>query len=263
MSSLKSKFMMVIAIISITAMPTVAMAAIAKTDIQGLYVAYFGRPADPTGLAYWLDVAAAASAAGQSDEAILSSMSNSFASNPEFAATYAGLSSSAIIDKVYHNLFGHAPDPGGLLYWSAKLSSGALTLGQIVTAISDAAVAAKNSDGDAFTSKVAAATAFTDHVDTTAEILGYTGVAAGDLAKKFLAGVTDVATLATAIAGLDATIATVTNSDTAAAKAAADAAAQAAAEAAAKAIADAAAQAAADAVAKAAADAAATAVYQP
>lgn len=185
--------------------------AITKTNIQQLYVAYYGRPADPRGLEYWLSATAAATAAGQSDEATLSAISNSFGASAEYTANFTGLNSDAIINKIYQNLFSHAPDAGGLQYWSLKLASGDLTLAQIVRAISDSAVAAGNLDGIAYTSKVTAAETFTDALDTTTEILGYSAAAAGALAKAWLTGINSVATLATAIAGVDATVQAVTD----------------------------------------------------
>ncbi len=187
--------------------------AITSTDIQQLYVAYFGRPADPTGLAYWLQVTAAATASGSSDDAIKLSVSNTFGGSAEYTANFTGLNSDGIINRVYLNLFSHAPDPGGLAFWSLKLSSGALNLAQIVRAVSDSAVLAANVDGVAYTSKVTAAETFTGALDTTTEILGYTGAAAGDLAKTWISSINDATTLAAAITttALNTTITAVTD----------------------------------------------------
>ncbi len=186
-------------------------------QIERLYVAYFGRPADPTGMAYWETVIESAVAAGQAADAVLQSVANTFGSSAEYTATYAGLNTNGIINMVYQNLFSHAPDPSGLLYWAQKLASGALTLGQIVDAISTSAINAGNTDGAAFLAKVSAATLFTSAVDTTDEILGYSGAAAGDLAKAFLSGIYDASTLATATTtvALNNTILNIVNSGTA------------------------------------------------
>jgi len=185
--------------------------AITSSQIQELYVAYYGRPADPTGLTYWLSTAAASMAAGQTEEAVLLSISSSFGANAEYTANFVGLNSVGIINKVYMNLFSHQPDPGGLLYWSQKLEAGDLTLGQIVRAVSQSAVNAGNVDGVAFISKVAAAGLFTAALDTTSEILGYSGLAAGNLAKAFIFGINDASTLAAATTALDATVQSVTD----------------------------------------------------
>jgi trimeric autotransporter adhesin len=187
--------------------------AITSNQIQQLYVAYYGRPADPTGLAYWLQVTASAVAAGETEDEVLLSVSNSFGANAEYTSNFAGLNFDGIINKVYLNLFSHQPDPSGLSYWSLKLTSGDLTLAQIVRAVSESAVNAGNEDGVAYTSKVSAAESFTGALDTTTEILGYTGAAAGDLAKTYISSVNSAATLATAIApaALAATVVAVTD----------------------------------------------------
>ena len=191
-------------------------ATITAPDLEKLYIIYYGRPADPVGLNYWLNVATNAVSAGGDETATLASISNTFGASAEYTANYAGLNTNAIIDKLYNNLFSHSPDPSGLLYWSQKLATGALTLGQIAQAISDSAVLAGNIDGTTFMNKVSAATTFTANVDTTAEILGYTGAAAGALAKAWISGITDAASLAaaTAPAALAATILNVTTAGT-------------------------------------------------
>lgn len=156
--------------------------------LQKLYVAYYGRPADPIGLAYW-DKALTAGTVTLAD------VSKFFGSTTEYTTTYAGMSNSAIINKVYQNLFGHDADTGGLFYWTDLLNSGKVTIDVIVKAVSEGAL---TTDKVAFDSKVAAATTFTNETDTTQEVLAYSGTAANELAKKFIASVTDAATLAAA-----------------------------------------------------------------
>jgi hypothetical protein len=183
------------------------------SQIQQLYVAYYGRPADPTGLAYWDSVIASAVAAGGGADTAIASIAKTFGTSAEYLAQFANLTDAQKVTRVYQNLFSHDPDPSGLMYWTQKLQTGALTMDQIVRAISESAVAAGNTDGAAYQAKVAAATAFTAALDTTAEILGYTGQAANDLAKAFISSVTSDATLATAIApaALNATVTAVTD----------------------------------------------------
>lgn len=185
--------------------------ALYTNDLQKLYVAYFSRPADPTGLAYWESAIVAGGAANAT--ATLTAISNSFAASAEYKANFAGMDNDHIVAQVYQNLFSRAPDPAGLTFWSLALTKGDVTLPQIVRTISESALASNNTDGVAFTSKVTAATAFTGALDTTPEILGYSGTAALALAKTFISGVTDAATLATAIASpaLAATVVSVTD----------------------------------------------------
>jgi len=173
--------------------------AVTSTQIQQLYVAYFARPADPVGLNFYIESAAASTAAGTSDATILDSISTTFAASAEYTANFTGMSNAQIVNQVYQNLFSHSADTSGLLYWAGKLTSGALTVSNIVRAISASAVGANNVDGVAFGSKVTAAESFTASLTTAEQIIGYSGTAAGVLAKAYITSVNSAATLATAI----------------------------------------------------------------
>ena len=166
------------------------MATTFYNDIQKLYVAYFNRPADPKGLAFW---ESAVEAAGGSTAAV----SAAFAGSDEYKAAYANKTNAQIVDTVYQNLFGRPAEDAGKAFWTNALDKGIITIDAAVTAI---AQGAQGTDLVAFNNKVAAASAFTTAVDTDAEINGYSGDAANKLAKTFLAGVTDNASLAAAVA---------------------------------------------------------------
>lgn len=186
--------------------------AVSASQIQQLYIAYYGRPADPAGLAYWQAQAAAGTARGTTDAAILDSFGASFGANAEYTATFANMSDVQKVNTVYNNLFSHDADPSGLLYWATKLTNGDLTIANIVRAVSTSAITAKNVDGVAFNSKVTAAESFTNSLTTTTQILGYTGTAAGVAAKAWITTINSADTLATAIAptALAATVASAT-----------------------------------------------------
>jgi hypothetical protein len=157
--------------------------------VQKLYVAYFNRPADVGGLAYWEGVA---TANGNTD-----AISAAFAGSAEYKAAYAGMDAYHVVAQVYQNLFGHAPDLPGLNFWGQALLNGQMTVDNVVTQI---AAGAQGSDMTAYNNKVAAATAFTAALDTPNEVLSYSGDAANAAAKAFISSVTDDASLATAIA---------------------------------------------------------------
>jgi len=157
--------------------------------VQQLYVAYFGRPADTAGLAYWEGVVTKANGS-------TAAVSAAFAGSAEYKAAYANLDAQHVVAQVYQNLFGHTPDLPGLNFWSQALINGQMTVDNVVTQI---AAGAQGSDLTAYNNKVAAATAFTGALDTTAEVLAYSGDAANAAAKTFIAGVTDDASLKAAI----------------------------------------------------------------
>jgi len=169
--------------------------------VQKLYVAYFSRPADAAGLAYWENVVTAA-------KGNTAAVSAAFAASQEYKDTFAGQSAYQVINTIYQNLFGRAAEADALTFWGQGLLTGKFSIDNAVTAI---AAGAQGTDMVAYNSKVAAATAFSAALDTPAEILGYNGVAANNAAKAWLAGVTTQATLdaAVATAALNATVTSV------------------------------------------------------
>jgi hypothetical protein len=149
-------------------------------DIQTLYVSYFGRPADVAGLTYWESVA-------EADHGT-AAVAAAFAQTDEYKTSHAGMDSYHVIAATYENLFGREPDAAGLQYWGAALAQGSVSVDAAIGAI---AAGAQGRDLKILDNKVAAATAFTADLDTTAEMLGYTGAIANARAKAFLATITD------------------------------------------------------------------------
>jgi hypothetical protein len=162
--------------------------AITATEIQALYVAYFNRPADVLGLSFWVD-RANASPNG------LAQVANEFSNSDEYRALYANKEPAAIVDAIYMNLFGRHAEAEGLVYWAKKLINKELNIGNVALIISQSA---QNEDLVAITAKVSAAESFTNSLTDAAEIIGYSGDAANAIAKTWLAGITDDATLAAA-----------------------------------------------------------------
>jgi len=115
------------AALSVTATFTFTGAGSANANewVQKAYVAYYGRPADPAGLAYW---ASRMDAEGGS----LSSIIAAFGNSAEFNQRYGGLSYSELIDTLYQQTLGRAPDPGGKQYYLDRLNAG-LTTPQTIT----------------------------------------------------------------------------------------------------------------------------------
>lgn len=163
-------------------------------DIQKLYIAYFNRPADPAGLAYWT-----------ASSMTITQIANSFAEQTEYKAAFAGQTTEQIISTLYTNLFGSArvPDAAGLLYWVGQVNQGKSTLGNVAINILNGA---QGDDKIAVDAKLAAATSFTTAIDTSAEIVAYSKANGVALAKTWLNGVTNPATATAAIATQDATI---------------------------------------------------------
>jgi hypothetical protein len=134
-----------------------AASAYARTYVQKAYVSYYGRPADPAGLAYW---AARMDAEGGSLNAIIAA----FGYSEEFNRRYGGLSYTALVTKIYQQTLARNPDPAGLAYYVGELQAGRRILQSITldvlngatTAPDSTTVANKLEVADYFTAKVAA-----------------------------------------------------------------------------------------------------------
>lgn len=124
------------------------------SSVQALYVAYYGRPADPAGLKYW---ASQADANGGD----LSKIIGAFSNTPEATALQHGASETPEhrIDALYTNLLGRDADPAGMSYWKGQVDSGKVSLDNLTVAF----IKGAESDGDAalVQSKLAVANAAT------------------------------------------------------------------------------------------------------
>ena len=89
-----------------------------------LYVAYYGRPGDPAGLAYW---ALRMDAEGQSLAAII----GAFGTSDEFSRRYGGLDNATLVTRIYQQILGRDPDPAGLDFYVGELLAGRRTLQSI------------------------------------------------------------------------------------------------------------------------------------
>lgn len=166
-------------------------------QVQQLYIAYFGRPADTIGQAYWANQIDAANGS-------IASVIAGFSASAESAALFGNKSSIDKVTAIYQNAFGRAPEPAGLAYWVAQLDSGKVSQAQASWTIQQSAGAG---DAAAVQNKLTAAQAFTAQIDTTAEITGYQGAAAAESARAFLKTVTaDNATATAAVTGAAAAV---------------------------------------------------------
>ena len=174
------------------------------TQIQALYVGYFGRPGDPAGLKTWTTYGG-----GSADkEASLDTMEEIaavMATSAEYKADTAGKTVQQVIAYFYQNLFNRVPEIAGLNYWTEEVNSGRVALQDVGLMIGRAALASKpaegktNSDYDAITSKTAAADLYTADIGKTSEaILAYQGGDAANTAASWIQPVVSTATIPTA-----------------------------------------------------------------
>ena len=141
------------------------MANATSTQLQELYVAYFGRAADPTGLDYWTEkgISTAKFAADMYVQA-------------EFKDAYGSLSTESQVNQIYKNLFDREADVAGLTYWTQQINLGNLKLAEIANDLIWAAQnnAGSSDDKTALTNRTNAAVAYTAKVKETVDgILAY------------------------------------------------------------------------------------------
>lgn len=157
---------------------------LSTAQVQQAYVTFFNRPADAAGLAYW-----------QGYGGSVANLYQTFAQQQEYTAQYAGLSNSAIIDKVYQNLFGHVADTAGGAYWAGQMSKGLLQIGTIANAVS---YGAQGSDAATLASKVSAATGFTSSLNASTAALYASSASTVAAVQNWLSGIGTSATDSTA-----------------------------------------------------------------
>jgi hypothetical protein len=154
-----------------------------KAFLQKAYLAYFGRPADPSGLR---DFAASTEA----------QVADAFAASAESKALYGSTFGLEQINAIYLALFNRAAEPSGLLHWKDMVNEGKITAAGAAIAILNGAL---GDDKIVAENKLAASALFTDALDTSAEMLGYSGSAAAAAARSFLSSVTTTAATPAAV----------------------------------------------------------------
>lgn len=173
-------------------------------QIQQIYLAYLGRPADPAGLAYWADQV-------DSQGGDLSLVLSGFAASEESAALYGEMSTNQTISAIYANLFKRDADDAGVAYWQAQIESGTVDPAQAALAI---LLGAQDNDMTAASNKLTAANAFTASVAASGAT-GYSEAAALAVGRDFLNSIdasdASLANLDTAVA---AAVAQATGTDT-------------------------------------------------
>ncbi len=94
-----------------------------------LYLAYFNRPPDPSGFAYWQR---------QLDNGKgLINAAKKFAESNEFKTKYGSVSNDAFIELVYQNVLGRASDPTGKNFWLTRLNNKTKNRGDVMINFSE------------------------------------------------------------------------------------------------------------------------------
>ena len=95
-----------------------------EEKIFGAYLAYYGRPPDPGGLAYW-------SGRLTDDGGDINTIIAEFGNSQEYQSRFGELTSTQLVTNLYGQLFGRLPDQGGLDYYVEQLDTDARSLQEI------------------------------------------------------------------------------------------------------------------------------------
>jgi len=169
--------------------------------VQDLYVAYFGRPADPGGLSNFEAALQAAGAptnlpglvGAYATNGTVKSLVDSFGSSKESQNLYGSTSTSGFVTDIFQNVLGRAPQQSGLTFWSNAIASGSVTSGDATLSIMAGAESNTTAQGllDAqlIANRIAVADSFTTQVTTQNALAAYSGSAAAATARAMLAQV--------------------------------------------------------------------------
>lgn len=153
-------------------------------SIQGIYIALFGRPADPLGLKFFNE----ATRIGEDLTAV-----GDLATTAEYQERFLDLRDDQIVTSIYQCLFGRDPEPEGLAFYAKLLASGEVSLKWIAIHIMSGA---QGEDLAVLENKIAAANMFTASFFTQAEIDAYMSNGAAEIGRKFIESISsDPATL--------------------------------------------------------------------
>lgn len=155
--------------------------------VEKMFIAYFGRPAAPTGLEYY---------AGLVDAGKVAALQDDFWNSAESQNLFGSHTTEAKINAIFQQLFGRDAAVSGLTYWTTQISSGAVSLPAAALTILNSAGAA---DLTAFNAKLLVANAFTAQLDTSAEVLSYQQNISGGQALLNTIHTNDDATAALAV----------------------------------------------------------------
>ena len=120
--------------------------------VTAVYVAYYGRAADPDGRAFW---------SNQLDQSggDLSGIIDAFGTSQEAVQRFGTLSNEAAVRTLFRDLFNREPDLDGLNFYVGELEAGRLSLQTIALDILNGA---QNEDAAIVSNKIAAGEIYTD-----------------------------------------------------------------------------------------------------
>ncbi len=122
--------------------------------VQRMYVAYYGRPADPDGLGFWVDQL-------QQSNGDLAQIIDAFGNSAEYNDRLGTFEAATLVNTIYQQAFDRDADEEGLAFYSSQLSAGTMTPASIALNVLDG-VRAGSQDYAVVQSKLRIADEFTE-----------------------------------------------------------------------------------------------------
>jgi|GEM_PF-5790635 len=106
--------------------------SVMEERVQDAYIAYYGRPADVGGLAYW-------SKELQSAEGNIYAIMNDFAdvNSEEYRERFLGKDDSELLENLYHQLFNRSIDAEGFIWYLNEMIQDSFRLGSLAISLVD------------------------------------------------------------------------------------------------------------------------------
>jgi len=103
-----------------------------EQNIADAYIAYYGRPADPGGLAWWLEEIGEGGDVGP--------VIDDFGNSDEYRNEFSALDDVDLVNNIYQHVLGRAGDAEGMQFYMDKLQQKEYTLPKIAIAILHGAI---------------------------------------------------------------------------------------------------------------------------
>jgi len=146
------------------------------STVQSLYLAYYGRPADPEGLNFWANVV-------EANGGDINVIIKDFSTAPEYQQRFGSLDNPTLVNNLYLQMFGRNAEPDGLAFWVGQITSGSQTLGQVASTISSLA---SGIDLQVLSARVELANAFTAELNSDAKLTAYATTRGIEIGRSYL-----------------------------------------------------------------------------
>ncbi|WP_158070073.1 DUF4214 domain-containing protein [Motiliproteus sp. MSK22-1] len=175
---------------------------ISTLEVQKMYVAYYGRPADPAGMAHWQTLLDR-NKTNYTFEGKSQTVTDFFGDSAEYTNYFGDMNNSELVDSMFQRMFGRDADQEGIEYYEQLLNTGEANLVSVALQIADGATGA---DYTSLQNKILVSNAFTQRVEATDSVYDDSHITA---AKELLSQITaDIDTAATVVGDFSTVIST-------------------------------------------------------